>query len=111
MATYNIGRITATILSGATDSDVIDLAGRTLCGISMPAAFTGTALTFKIDNGGSTYQLMADGAGADVSKTVAASKYIKLNPSDFAGVDKLKLVSGSAEGADRQIVVHVRDVD
>jgi len=106
-----VNRRTATIANGATTSDTIDLEGQTLCGLSMPSALTGTALTFVIDNGSGVFNTIADGFGSDISKTVAASKYIGLSPTDFAGVDKLKLVSGSAEAAERSIVVHLRDID
>ena len=111
MAKQTVNHRTVAISSGNTESDEIDLLGQTICGISFPSALTSTAMTFSVSNGGGTFNAMADGAGTDVSKTIAASKYIVLNPSDFAGVDKLKLVAGSAEGADRSIIVHLREIE
>lgn len=105
-----VNHIAVTISSGGTTSTVADLSGKALVGMHLPAALTGTAVTFTVDNGSGTYNTLADGAGADVSKTVAASKFINLAPSDFAGVNKLKVVSGSSEGADRTITLVVRDL-
>ena len=100
----------ATIAISTTTSDAVDLDGLALVGLHMPAAFTGTALTFSVNDGEGTYNVLADGAGADVSKTVAASKFINLAPSDFAGVNKIKLISGSSEAAAREIRLVLRDI-
>ena len=106
-----VNKRTATIANGTTDSDIIDLEGQTLCGLTMPSALTGTAITFSVEGAGNVFSVMADGAGADVSKTVAVDKYIKLSPTDFAGVGRLKLISGSSEGAERSIIVHLREIE
>lgn len=103
--------VTATINSGETVSNVVDLVGMTLCGFYMPTTFTGTAITFQASGDkGQTYLNVEDGAGSNVSKTVSASKYIKIDPSDFAGIQYLKLVSGATEGADRNIILALREV-
>ena len=102
--------IEVTIASSGTVSTPADLDGLALVGIHMPATFTGTALTFSIDNGEGVFNVMADGAGADVSKTVAASKFINLPPSDFAGINKIKLISGTTETGERVIRLVVRDI-
>lgn len=102
---------TVTIASGATDSGAIDLNGYTLCGMFIPSAITGTTITFKADDGTGTYVVMENGAGANISATVSASKYIALSPTDFAGVGKLKLVSSASEGADRDIILALRVID
>lgn len=100
-----------TIASSGTDSTEVDLQGMTLCGFYMPAAFTGTAMTFKAaSSSGGTFLPVEDGFGVTISKTVSASKYIKVDPVDFSGVRFLKLVSGSAEGAERTITLAIRQV-
>jgi hypothetical protein len=102
---------TATIANGATDSGEIDLAGCTLCGVFLPAEFDGTALKFKAASAaGGTFVAVVDGAGADVSKTCAASKYLPLNPADFAGVRFLKLTAGTAQTGDSVLTLAVRPV-
>lgn len=96
------------IASGQTTSAALDLAGKTPCGVYLPAALTGTALTFLVSHDGSTYVTVATGAGADYSVTVAADKYVPLDYTKFLGVRYLKLKSGSTELAARTIQVATR---
>lgn len=108
MTTYSYP--VAIIASGATTSQPIDLTGNTLCGLKMPAAFTGTALTFsfceKID--GTYVTLYKD--GADLSVSVAASKGVVLDPVDFACFNFVKIISNASEGAARSIMLFGRPV-
>lgn len=100
---------TATIANGGTTSDLIDLRYKTVCGLKFPSSLTSTSMTFTVsDTATGTFATMADGAGSDISKTIAAGKYIPLSPNDFAGVRFLKLVAGSSEGAARSIGVCAR---
>lgn len=101
----------ATILSGATTSDIIDLEDRILCGFFMPAAFTGTALTItSSDTSTGTYTTAYMG-GADQSIVVTTSKNVDLVPANFAGLGQyIKIVSDGAEGANRQIKVISREI-
>ena len=97
---------TITVASSATTSAEVDLGGTEIVGLQMPAAFTGTTLKFLVSTAtGGTYQTLTDGAGADVSKTVAQGKYVGIDPTLFRGIRFVKLVSGSSEGADRVINV------
>lgn len=99
------------IASSGTTSGAVDLRGMTLCGFYMPAAFTGTTITFTAATAeAGTYLPVEDGDGASISKTVSASKYVKVDPADFAGIQFLKLVSGSSEGAERTITLAIRQV-
>ncbi len=101
--------ITATIANGQTVGVAVRIPPPTnglavLCALSMPAAFTGTAITFQVSiDGGTTWNALYDDTGTLVTVTVAASRHIRLIPSLFAGLDHIKLVSGSAEGAARSI--------
>ena len=105
-----IDNIPVSIANGATTSGEIDLGNRTLCGIHLPAAFTGTALSFTVSTAsGGTFQTLQKG-GADYSITVAQGKYVALSPSDFAGARFIKIVSGTAQEAARSIVVAARIV-
>ena len=96
--------------SSETTSAEVDCRGMTLCGVYMPAAFTGTALSFEASADGTTFVSVEDGDGSAVSKTVSASKYIKLDPADFAGVRFIKVVSGSTESAERTLTLALRAV-
>jgi hypothetical protein len=99
-----------TIASSGTESAAVDLRGMTLCGFYLPAALTGTAVSFKASIDNSTFVTVEDGFGNTVSKTVSASKAIILNPSDFAGIQYLKLVSNATEAAERTITLALRQV-
>lgn len=103
--------LVATILSGQTASDAIDLSGCELVGLIMPAAFTGTSIKIlSSPTLGGTYQNIYP-SGADYSMTVAASKNIPVeNLAIMAGWRFIKLVSSGAEGADRSITLAVRPV-
>lgn len=95
---------TATIANGEQLSDVVDVGKGTLAGLFIPSALTGTAITFFVcDTEGGTYLELQAGAGSAFSVTVAASKYIALDPTKFVGLRYIKLRSGTAEGAARAI--------
>ena len=103
--------LTAVIASSGTASGAVDLQGLTLCGFIMPATFTGTLVTFTCsDTLAGTYVPVYDATNTQKSVTVSASRYYALNPSDFAGIRFIKLVSGSAEGAERTITLAARPI-
>lgn len=98
------------IANGQTASGAISTAGLSLVGIKLPAAFTGTTLTFTAcDTLGGTYVPVYNSAGV-VSYTVAASRYVAIDPKDFQGISFLKIVSGSAEGAARTLVCSLKGI-
>lgn len=99
--------LTATIAISETVSDAVPMYGCTPVAVQIPAAFTGTSLTFQgsID-GGATFGAISNADGA-ITYTVTTDGMYSLNPADFAGYDKIKLVSGTTEVAAREIVVKV----
>lgn len=111
--TRNTRKFVATILSGASLSDVLDLDGQVIAAVVMPAAFTGTALTFQAcDTSDGTFQNVYDDAGTELSASVGQGKVI-VNKSileSLAALRYIKIRSGSAasptaEGADRALVI------
>jgi hypothetical protein len=114
------GSKTVTIANGASLSGAATLTGgvTSLVGIQMPAGWTAAAITFQASADGTTYGDVYTAAGTEVtipSVAVAASRYIALDPSDFAGMAFLKLRSGTsaaavAQGADRIITLIVRSL-
>lgn len=101
----------ATIDNGATTSGAIDVGGMSLVGIKFPAAFTGTTVTFTMcDTLGGTYVPVYNASGA-VSYTIAQARYYAIAPADFSGIRYLKIVSGSAEGAARTLVLSLKGVN
>lgn len=108
MAHYTTTR--AKIASGQTVGVAVDLTGQRLVGIQTPAALTGVTLTWQVSasNDGTftaANHLNTLAVTATVLTSVAASQYIAL-PFDKAPANGwVKLVSGSAEGADREFVL------
>jgi len=98
--------------AAGTDSDLCQLQGHTICGFYIPAGFLGTTLSIK-----TTYNPNApggfpviDSTGATLTYTVSASKYLKVDPADFAGISAFQLVSGASEVAGTSIRVALREI-
>lgn len=100
--------LTVVIAIGETVSTAADLLGVTPIGIITPAALTGTALTIKLSKDNVTFYDFYNTSGSQVSITASTSQWIGLVAGDFAGARYMKLVSGSAEGAERSIQLVVR---
>ena len=86
---------TATIDNGASLSGVVDLGGRKLVAIVMPASWTAASLTFQASPDGVTYYNVYDGA-TERALVVAASYYSALNIGDWVGFRYLKVRSGTS---------------
>ena len=98
------------IANGQQESAEIVTNGMSLCGILTPAALTGTALTFEAsDVAGGTYLPVYNSSG-QVSYTVAANRYVAIDPKDFQGIQFLKIKSGSAEGAARTLLCSLKGI-
>lgn len=109
------GSANATIANGASLSDAVDLGGKLLGGILMPAAWTAANLTFQASADGVTYGNVYDAVGDEYTVTAAASRFIALDPSMFSGAQYVKVRSGTAgspvnQGAARVIVLSSRDI-
>ncbi len=99
--------MTATIASGQTKTGSIEISGAAFVGLVMPAAFTGTSITFEVSADGTTFQALYDEFNTQVSVTVAASRTYDL-PATLTTYGFMKVVSGSAEGADRSLVIALK---
>lgn len=101
--------VTATIANGQQASSAIKCMGMVPVGIILPAAFTGTALTFQVcDTESGTYQTLYGMDGNAVSMTVAQGRTYAINPTNFEGVQFLKVVSGSSEGGARTLILSLK---
>jgi hypothetical protein len=90
------GRVTATILNGASLSQAVSIPGR-IVGIIMPAVWTAADLSFQgsIDN--VTYQELIDPAGANLSVVGPAGGEAVANLDlRFEGFPYIKVRSGTA---------------
>lgn len=99
------------IASGQTKGGLTLDQQRTLLAVMIPAAFTGTSISFEAatDSDGSAYYPVYEGATL-YSVNVGTSRYVALNTSVFTGVKLLKIVSGSAEGANRTLIAVTGEV-
>ena len=93
-----------TISSSGTVSSALDLQGRALVGFLLPAAFTGTAVTFQVSADGVTYTAVYNTSNSALSATVTQGREYALSPTDLLTAQYVKLVSGSSEGAARTII-------
>jgi hypothetical protein len=103
----------AIIPAGGSLSAEIDLYQDSLLAFQMPAAFTGTALTFQASaTAGGTYADVYDDAGAEVSVTVAQGRTVsasaaaaKLAPLRFIKVRSGATGNPTVEVAERNILL------
>lgn len=100
---------TVTIANNATASSVIDCRKQQLVGFYTPAALTGTTWSLQASYDGTNFFTVLD-EGDSYSKTMTASRYISVKPQLTAGIHYAKIVSGTAEGAERSLVVVKRPV-
>jgi len=95
---------TVVIANGGTVSTTLTLENRIPLALVLPAALTGTAITFKASCDNSTFNPVYY-ESTSYSLTVSTSRHVALNRLAFEGVKYLQVVSGSAEGAARTIGV------
>lgn len=94
-----------TIANGATVSDAAVLHGD-IKFICIPASMTGTALKIHTSHDGTTYTVLKDTAGSDISITIGSSiAVIPVAGLNLAGLPNIKLVSGTAETGAKVITV------
>lgn len=100
-----VDEITATIAISTTTSDAVRLYACSAVGFQIPAAFTGTSITFlgSMDRG-ATFKQVRDQLGAAVTYTVAVDGSYPMDANVFAPYDQIKLVAAS-QAAARAILV------
>jgi hypothetical protein len=93
-----VGQVT--IPNGTALSNPIDLGAKVLCAIIVPSAWTAAGLSFQAsDDGGATWFNIYDSTGTEAvvgSGAVVAGRRISLDPSLFAGVDFIRVRSGTS---------------
>jgi hypothetical protein len=107
-----IARIPVTILNGASLSNAVPLYGGLPAVIEMPAAWTAAVLTFQTSGDNTNFFNVYDDAGSEVSITTDASRRIRLEPTQWAGISQIKIRSGTAgaavnQGGDRILYLEV----
>ncbi len=106
--------VVSTIAAGESLSDTIFTGGLPVCAIQMPAGWDAAALTFQAAGDlAASVANVYDKEGTELSATVAASRFIQLDPALLAGAKYLKIRSGTAgtavnQTAERKLVVVLR---
>jgi hypothetical protein len=102
---------TLTIAVGQTTTQAIDLGGASLVGIITDANITGTEISFTVSNdlNGTyvPYKTNTDTpAVKDVKVAVAATtaQWYGVNATDFAGIQYIKLVSGTTQAGSDSVI-------
>jgi hypothetical protein len=95
--------VAVTIATSGTDSTVAHLQGNRLVAIETDAAIDGTTITWKAGTQSTSLlalnKSLSDGEDSAVTTGVAASKFISVDPSDFAGCVYLQAIASSQTGA------------
>lgn len=100
----SISIVTATIAAEGTTSGAVVVQG-TPIGVLFPAALTGTAISFTVNDGAGTYK-----AVSGLSVTAVASNWVKIAPTDGVILNDFKIVSNGTEAAARDFKLMVRQV-
>jgi len=105
MYKFNVKEVTIDISANTTQSNAVNTDGMLLTGIVFPAAMTGTAVTFDFSVDGTNFHDVVETDGTEVTYTVTAGDVVRVDPSGwaFASSGFLRIVSGTAEAADRNI--------
>lgn len=92
--------IPVTFANGASLSGELNVAGRQIVGLVMPAAWTAAAISFQaaLANGTTFAQVVEPAAGAEITIVAAAAvvdRYIAVPTTLPVGLGRIKLVSGT----------------
>lgn len=101
IARYNTSG-TATIAASASTSDAINIGNFAYGVFAMPAAITGTAVSFTVSTDNITFVALYNDSGALISVPVVASGAYRFPPNAM-GAAYLKIVSNGTEAAARSI--------
>lgn len=98
---------TATIPIGTTTSNSINTSSYATGGLQIPAAMTGTAITFLVSEDNVTFTPSYTAANAATSITVGTSRAYPI-PAEVMAHAFFQIVSGSTETAARAILVNLK---
>jgi len=99
--------IVVVIANGDTASAVIPFRGYAQAGFQIPSAFTGASVSFNVSADNVTYTPLHDSTNTVISQTVTASKGYSFPQGCFPWA-YVKIVSASAEGGARSILVSLK---
>jgi hypothetical protein len=87
----------AAIAAGQSMTDGLNLGGLRLFGLTVPANWTAANVTFQMSaDGGNTWTNMYDASGSELTAVAGASRFIAMDPANFASAQWVKIRSGSS---------------
>lgn len=96
----------ATIANGQTASDQVNLEGLQVGAILFPSGFTGATISFELPDGGAAWLPLNS-----ITVTPVLSQWVAITKEQaFAIGDDFRIVSASAEAAERILMVARRSV-
>lgn len=84
------------ISSGASLSAAVDLGVYRLIGVSIPATFEPTSVTFQASYDGTTWNNVYKDDGTELSVVVGVSRRVVLDPAKFYGIRYIKVRGGTS---------------
>ncbi len=93
----------AKIGAGQSLSGAMQLSGRAFVGVFIDSGWTAAVLTFQGSPDGVTWSEVYDSGGNEVTFTVAAGNFCAGDPSNFVGLNWLKIRSGTSASAVNQV--------
>lgn len=97
---FNMNYLPVTIAASGSLSSGTDVADYLIVGIIMPQDWTAANLTFQGGDRNSTqFNNVYDSGGSEVTITAAEDRHIVLDPALLAGVQTLKIRSGTSASA------------
>lgn len=86
---------TATIAINTALAAAVDLGMNRLVGIVMPSGWDAAAITFQASVDGTTYYDVYSSGGTELNFTVAASRFVNVDPTTLRGWRYVKVRSGT----------------
>ena len=91
-----VARLPVSIAINTSLSAAVNIMGGLPAVIEMPAAWDAANLTFQTSGDGTNYFNVYDESGTEVTVTADTSRRIRLEPSQWAGIQYIKIRSGTA---------------
>lgn len=86
-----------TIANGTSLSAAVPIGDKVPVGIAMPAGWDAAGLSFQVSvDGGTSWNELYDTSGNAISFTVAASRYVYMDPTVWIGINMIKIRSGTS---------------
>jgi hypothetical protein len=107
-----VARLPVVIAINTSLSAAVYIRGGLVSVIEMPAAWDAANLTFQSSGDGTNYFNLYDEFGTEVTANASTSRRIRLEPSQWAGTQYLKIRSGTAgtpvnQTAERTLYVEI----